>query len=84
MFDVTALGEVLIDFTECGHNPDTGMALFERNPGGAPANVAAAVSRLAGTNKNEIVARLTRRPPRIYVRGNDSGTGYSSAERMTP
>ena len=48
MFDVTALGEVLIDFTECGHNPDTGMALFERNPGGAPANVAAAVSRLAG------------------------------------
>ena len=27
-----------------------------------------AVSRLAGTNKNEIVARLTRRPPRIYVR----------------
>ena len=43
-----------------------------------------AVSRLAGTNKNEIVARLTRRPPRIYVRGNDSGTGYSSAERMTP
>ena len=29
-----------------------------------------AVSRLAGTNKNEIVARLTRRPPRVYVGGN--------------
>lgn len=28
------------------------------------------VSRLAGTNKNEIVSRLTRRPPRIYT-----GTG---------
>lgn len=48
MFDVTALGELLIDFTVCGENPDTGMALFERNPGGAPANVAAAVSRLSG------------------------------------
>ena len=48
MFDVTALGEVLIDFTAYGANPDTGMELFERNPGGAPANVAAAVSRLSG------------------------------------
>ena len=48
MFDVTALGEVLIDFTECGHNPDTGMALFERNPGGAPANVAAASRAVEG------------------------------------
>lgn len=27
------------------------------------------VSRLAGTNKNEIAARLTRRSPRIYVTG---------------
>nr|WP_300129526.1 carbohydrate kinase [uncultured Butyricicoccus sp.] len=48
MFDVTALGEVLIDFTAYGENPQTGMALFERNPGGAPANVVAAVSRLGG------------------------------------
>ena len=48
MFDVTALGEALIDFTDCGISPETGMALFERNPGGAPANVAAAVSRLGG------------------------------------
>lgn len=27
------------------------------------------VSQLAGTNKNDIVSRLTRRPPRIYTRG---------------
>lgn len=46
MFDVTALGEALIDFTDAGRSAQTGMALFERNPGGAPANVAAAVSRL--------------------------------------
>ena len=28
------------------------------------------VSQLAGTNKNEIVARLTARPPRIYIHGD--------------
>ena len=45
MFDVTALGEVLIDFTPCGVS-EAGMALFEQNPGGAPANVLTAVSNL--------------------------------------
>ena len=45
MFDVTALGELLIDFTPCGVS-EAGMALFEQNPGGAPANVLAAVSNL--------------------------------------
>lgn len=49
MFDVTALGETLIDFTESGISAETGMALFARNPGGAPANVAAAVTRLGGS-----------------------------------
>ena len=47
MFDVTALGEVLIDFTPCGTSQG-GMELYERNPGGAPANVLAAVNRLGG------------------------------------
>ncbi len=45
MFDVTAIGELLIDFTECGVS-ENGMRIFERNPGGAVANVAAAVSKL--------------------------------------
>jgi len=44
MTDVTALGELLVDFTECGTS-DAGMRLFEQNPGGAPANVAAAIAR---------------------------------------
>lgn len=46
-FDVTALGEILIDFTFSGYNED-GMALFAQNPGGAPANVLAAVQKLGG------------------------------------
>ena len=48
MIDVTALGELLIDFTPCGRS-EAGQNLFEQNPGGAPANVLAAVSRLGGT-----------------------------------
>ena len=45
MYDLTALGEVLIDFTAQGVNAQ-GQALFARNPGGAPANVAAAAAKL--------------------------------------
>jgi fructokinase len=46
-FDVVTLGEILIDFTSAGFGPE-GQLLYERNPGGAPANVAVAVSRLGG------------------------------------
>lgn len=46
-WDVAVLGEALIDFTEYGAAPGGGR-LFEQNPGGAPANVACAVSRLGG------------------------------------
>ncbi|MBP5166849.1 MAG: carbohydrate kinase [Oscillospiraceae bacterium] len=45
MTDICALGELLIDFTPAGVS-EAGMQLFERNPGGAPANVAAAGARL--------------------------------------
>ena len=39
-FDVTALGELLIDFTENG-NSAQGNPMLEANPGGAPCNVLA-------------------------------------------
>lgn len=44
-FDVTALGELLIDFTENGTSGQ-GNPLFEANPGGAPCNVLAMLSKL--------------------------------------
>src|SRR5512138_3071647 len=44
-YDVCALGEILIDFTSSGLSPQ-GNPLFERNPGGAPANVLACIARL--------------------------------------
>ncbi len=44
-YDVTALGELLIDFTENGKSGQ-GNPLFEANPGGAPCNVLAMLSKL--------------------------------------
>ena len=44
-FDVIALGELLIDFTESGQS-NQGNPLFEANPGGAPCNVLAMLSNL--------------------------------------
>jgi len=47
MYYVTALGELLIDFTSIS-NPDKANLCFEQNPGGAPANLAACISKLGG------------------------------------
>ena len=44
-YDVTALGELLIDFTENGKSGQ-GNPLFEANPCGAPCNVLAMLSKL--------------------------------------
>ena len=43
-FDVTALGELLIDFTDNGKSAQ-GNTLFEANPGGAPFNVLAMLNK---------------------------------------
>ena len=45
IYDITTFGEILIDFTSRDINED-GQMLYARNPGGAPANVAVAASRL--------------------------------------
>ena len=46
--DITSLGEILIDLTQTGVN-EHGVPLFAANPGGAPANVAVAASRLGAS-----------------------------------
>ena len=45
MYDVVALGELLIDFTESGKS-EQGNLLLEANPGGAPCNVLAMLTNL--------------------------------------
>lgn len=45
LYDVVALGELLIDFTQNGESAQ-GNGLFEANPGGAPCNVLAMLNNL--------------------------------------
>ena len=47
-FDVVALGELLIDFTQNEMSPQ-GNPMFEANPGGAPCNVLAMLQKLGRT-----------------------------------
>jgi len=47
MFDVVALGELLIDFT-CLSVDESGYPTMAAHPGGAPANVLAALSKFGG------------------------------------
>ena len=54
-FDVTALGELLIDFTENGKSSQ-GNIMMEANPGGAPCNVLAILTKL--DKKTELCLRL--------------------------
>ena len=44
-YDVLALGELLIDFTENGVSCQ-GNPIYEANPGGAPCNVLAMLNKL--------------------------------------
>ncbi len=57
MYDVVALGEILIDFTPAGKN-SAGMQLFAQNPGGAPANVLAMNAKLGG--KTAFIGKVGR------------------------
>lgn len=57
MLDVIAIGELLIDFTPAGRS-DGGNEQLECNPGGAPANVAAALSRLG--SKAALISKVGR------------------------
>jgi fructokinase len=87
MFDVTALGEILIDFTPCEVFP-RGNICFERNPGGAPANVLVAVSRLGG--KTAFLGKVGKDMFGEFLREtltsnnvDTSGLGFSDKENTT-
>ena len=48
MFDITAIGEALIDLTQTGLSA-SGVAEYAANPGGAPANLAVAAAKLGAS-----------------------------------
>ena len=45
MYDVISLRELLVDFIQCGINQNNNP-IFKLNPGGAPSNVLAMLSKL--------------------------------------
>ncbi len=57
MTDITAIGEILIDLTQSGLT-EQGIPRFDANPGGAPANLAVAASRLGA--KTAFIGRVGR------------------------
>lgn len=57
IYDVTALGELLVDFTE-GPASSQGNPTFEANPGGAPCNVLSMLSRLG--HKTAFIGKVGR------------------------
>jgi len=82
MYDLVALGEVLIDFTYYGQSKH-GSALFEQNPGGAPANVLAMCAGLGlntafigkvGADMHGDFLRQTLKAKGIEVKGLISAT----------
>ncbi len=64
-FDVVAIGELLIDFTEHGQS-ENGMRLFERNAGGAPANVLASLARLG--HRTAFIGKVGQDGPGDFLR----------------
>ncbi|NOU67676.1 carbohydrate kinase [Paenibacillus sp. LMG 31461] len=64
-YDVVALGEYLIDFTPYGRS-EAGQPLFERNPGGAPVNVVAALAKLG--KKTGFIGKVGSDPFGAYLR----------------
>ena len=54
-FDVVALGELLIDFTENGIS-ENGNPILEANPGGAPCNVLSMLQKM--DNKTAFIGKV--------------------------
>lgn len=80
MFDVTALGELLIDFTPCGRS-DAGMRLFEQNPGGAVANVLAACARFG--LRTAFIGKVGEDMHGSFLRGVLDGAGINTASLLS-
>lgn len=71
MYDVVALGELLVDFTNNGIS-DQGNMLFEANPGGAPCNVLAILAKL---EKNSLYRKGWKRYVWCDAKGNNRTSG---------
>ena len=58
---------LMIDLTDCPEAKEGDVAVIYGDGSGNTMSIPEAAS-LAGTNKNEIIARILSRPPRVYVK----------------
>ncbi len=72
--DIVALGELLIDFTECGMS-NAGNRLFEQNPGGAPANLLTAATKLGC--KTALIGKVGKDMHGAFLKETLIGAGIS-------
>ena len=75
MVDITAIGELLIDFTPAGQT-ERGDMLFARIPGGAPANVLAAAAKLG--NRTAFLGKVGDDAFGSFLRATLDGLGIST------
>lgn len=76
MTDILAVGEILIDLTQSGIT-EQGIPRFDANPGGAPANLAVAASRLGA--KTGFIGRIGDDSFGLYLKNclKDNGVDIS-------
>lgn len=79
-YDVVALGELLIDFTENGMSGQ-GNPLLEANPGGAPCNVLAMLNRLG--KKTAFIGKVGQDMFGTMLRERVSGLGIDVSGLLT-
>lgn len=75
MYDLTALGELLIDFTQCGVSPE-GNRLFEQNPGGAVANVLACARKFG--RKTAFIGKVGRDMHGLFLKQTLQDAGINT------
>ena len=73
MFDIVSLGEILIDLTQTGKN-EQNIPVYAANPGGAPANVAGAASKLGA--KTAFCGMVGKWIWRIFERNIGAVSGF--------
>ncbi len=64
---VLCMDQLMIDLTDCPEAKEGDLAIIYGDGTGNTMSIPEA-AQLAGTNKNEIIARILSRPPRVYVK----------------
>lgn len=64
---VLCMDQLMIDVTDCPEAKEGDVAVIYGDGSGNTMSIPEAAA-LAGTNKNEIIARILSRPPRVYVK----------------